>query len=691
MDVKVSLTLTVLNNDSIFPAIRVITLCPKNPSIVVGRASRSPNKALYCATDNAWLDSPVISRDHAIITLDSKRQSLTLQDTDSLHGTRLNDFQMTSFIPANLYNGDNVTFGAEVKRGSKIFAACTLQVKFDFFPYMETSNFELFESSDSDNRFSQNENDEDNDISEFISRIGRGFTKASLNERLKAISATESSGAVLYSNNQNNFYGDMNHRSQLGTHQNKKSSLKIKKNGIQVGTSICDIKSCTNSSAIIREKNDCQFSSDSFPRYLGDINTGLCNSEMFELPNTIDLRNKDISIVPFSQTNNIDNSLDARSYLDRSTETRALVGTTSSNESQNLLCYRNSRYKLSRNSLDDNMVSYHQISPQAGDYKHEDRPHLNRTFHEYPQSKSVLASKRMTSSPSMTLLASPQAEYFSPSSWEKSSYSDDVPFLRAANRNKNISKSGTGCVNDSKKRWSRILDDSIDKSFYFKAREFNKAHFHSMTRQEKCTPFQQVQPGIYQQDRNSGNLQASCRGYNYVSLAPTLCGDDKKSSDIDNSITKGYLSIEKSQDSKSWNHKPSLSPLMNNIKSCRAQQKSLVALSTKDTQAKNVLEINEASNLESMRQSDGTKRKFRAISGDNNREQEICSQPEVLLRESDENSNKVSEPLEFSVKTDGRPKKRQRYLERFGYAALGGFAAAAGLFSLLVTTAPEFS
>lgn len=690
MEIKVSLTLTALNNDSIFPSIRMITLCPKNPSIVVGRASRSPNKALHCAIDNAWLDSPVISRDHAIITLDSKRQSLTIQDTDSMHGTRLNDFQMTSHIPANLYNGDNVTFGAEVKRGSKIFAACTLQVKFDFSPYMETSSFELFESSDSDNRFSQSENNEENDISEFISRIGRGSTKASLHERLKAISAIESSGALLYSNNRNNFYGDMNHRSQLDTHQKKKSLLKIK-NGIQAGSSICDIKSCTNSSAIIREKNDCQFSSDSFPQYLGDINTGLCNSEMFELSNTLDLRNKEISIVPFSQTNNIDNSLDARSYLDRSAETRRLAGPTTSNESQNLLCYRNSRYKLSRNSLDDKMVSYHQVSPLAGNYKHKDSPHLNRTLHEYPQSKSVLASNSMTSSPSMTLLASPPAEYFSPSSWEKSSYSDDEPFLSPANRHKSISKSGTNCKDDSKKRWSRILDDSIDKSFYFKAREFNKAHFHSMTRQEKYTPFQQVQPGIYQQERNPGNLHTSCRGYNYLSLAPTLCGDDKKSSDIDNSITERYLSLEKSQDSEPWNHKPSISPFMDNIKSCQAQQKSLAALSCKDIQAKNVLEINEASNPVSFRQSDGAKRKFRAISGDSNREQETCSQTEVLLRECDENSVKVSEPLEISVKADGRPKKRQRYLERFGYAALGGFAAAAGLFSLLVTTAPEFS
>lgn len=56
-------TLTPLDESEDF--IRVFTLNPTTDHLDVGRASKNESKALIAAQNNAWFDSPIISRHHA--------------------------------------------------------------------------------------------------------------------------------------------------------------------------------------------------------------------------------------------------------------------------------------------------------------------------------------------------------------------------------------------------------------------------------------------------------------------------------------------------------------------------------------------------------------------------------------------------------------------------------------------------
>jgi pSer/pThr/pTyr-binding forkhead associated (FHA) protein len=139
-------------NGSISPAERIFTLSPDRLSILIGRASKSISKGLLGATDNAWFDSPVMSRDHAELVFNTedkvypishptaisqanKNQTITIQDIGSMHGTYLNTAELARKQPTVLRDGDNLVFGAEVRRGPETFPACAFRVNYKFFPY----------------------------------------------------------------------------------------------------------------------------------------------------------------------------------------------------------------------------------------------------------------------------------------------------------------------------------------------------------------------------------------------------------------------------------------------------------------------------------------------------------------------------------------------------------------------------
>lgn len=56
-------TLTPLDDSEDFT--RVFALNPTTDHLNVGRASKNESKALVAAQNNAWFDSPIISRHHA--------------------------------------------------------------------------------------------------------------------------------------------------------------------------------------------------------------------------------------------------------------------------------------------------------------------------------------------------------------------------------------------------------------------------------------------------------------------------------------------------------------------------------------------------------------------------------------------------------------------------------------------------
>ncbi len=52
-----------------------------------------------------------------------------------MHGTFVNKYQLEREAPMTIGNGDVLTFGAEVKRGSEVFPPCSFKVNYDFVPY----------------------------------------------------------------------------------------------------------------------------------------------------------------------------------------------------------------------------------------------------------------------------------------------------------------------------------------------------------------------------------------------------------------------------------------------------------------------------------------------------------------------------------------------------------------------------
>ena len=96
---------------------RYLTLEAPSYSVHIGRGSRSGSKDLYPAENNAWFDSRVMSRDHAILKAQLGTKTLTIEDVGSMHGTYLDDVKLSKFQPQVVHDGDAIVFGAEVSRG----------------------------------------------------------------------------------------------------------------------------------------------------------------------------------------------------------------------------------------------------------------------------------------------------------------------------------------------------------------------------------------------------------------------------------------------------------------------------------------------------------------------------------------------------------------------------------------------
>ncbi|KAI9048669.1 hypothetical protein LZ554_007500 [Drepanopeziza brunnea f. sp. 'monogermtubi'] len=147
METQVIVSLIDLNGDCSIPN-RTIALNHKNNSVPIGRASKTVNKGILAAEDNAWFDSPVVSRNHAKLKMDFNSKKLTIEDIGSMHGTFLNHKQLLSDDPTVINNGDDLVFGTEVKRGPETFSACSFRVYYITAPYKASNTFAFPDSSE---------------------------------------------------------------------------------------------------------------------------------------------------------------------------------------------------------------------------------------------------------------------------------------------------------------------------------------------------------------------------------------------------------------------------------------------------------------------------------------------------------------------------------------------------------------
>jgi pSer/pThr/pTyr-binding forkhead associated (FHA) protein len=135
--------------DVLFPE-RRITLYDGKDSITIGRASKISTKGFVAGIDNAWFDSPVMSRLHArlfarmdqkvrrcnppvpiaLLTVDQK---VEIRDLGSLHGTYVNDGErLAADELRELQDGDTLRFGAPIWRGQDQFVPTKVTVGLQF-------------------------------------------------------------------------------------------------------------------------------------------------------------------------------------------------------------------------------------------------------------------------------------------------------------------------------------------------------------------------------------------------------------------------------------------------------------------------------------------------------------------------------------------------------------------------------
>lgn len=92
---------------------------PLNSTFAIGRSSRNTTKPeLMPASDNAYIDSPVVSRDHAVLSANASSglPQVYVSDSGSMHGTLVNGVKLVPKTPHPLSTGDLLQFGADVNR-----------------------------------------------------------------------------------------------------------------------------------------------------------------------------------------------------------------------------------------------------------------------------------------------------------------------------------------------------------------------------------------------------------------------------------------------------------------------------------------------------------------------------------------------------------------------------------------------
>ncbi|KAF7858429.1 hypothetical protein EAF04_009030 [Stromatinia cepivora] len=126
---------------------RVINLNPTQRVLQIGRASKSPIKGLSGATNNAWFDSPVMSRNHAEIIYIPSENVIQIRDVGSMHGTFVNGEKLGDEAKTLNIN-DRIVFGIAVRRGMDMFPACHFNVNYQVLPWKKPNSYTVPDSSD---------------------------------------------------------------------------------------------------------------------------------------------------------------------------------------------------------------------------------------------------------------------------------------------------------------------------------------------------------------------------------------------------------------------------------------------------------------------------------------------------------------------------------------------------------------
>lgn len=690
MSIQAKITFTSLN-DSIFPAKRVITLNSRLSKITVGRASKSSSKSLFSAGDNAWFDSPVMSRDHAEISLDSKCETLLLRDVGSMHGTSINNSQLVSYVPTSLCNGDVVIFGTEVKRGTETYPPCKFIVNYEISSQKTANTFAYPESSDFD---------DDDDISLGESDIEQNQVIGTVNDRnIKTIdSLLDSNHSPRISSNSNVAPISINEKVEGKVLESKKPATEKTTGGLEDIKKYRDLGKITpKSKEHTTSKSDDGRQSSLNPNSQNPIGLGILNvpkgiTETQKLDT-----NKPTEKSTYSEASPRIAEAEAEASGDNiknTTKPCNLANEPSINYySSDGESDTQSEYRLSsctdeelRVLLDDDLNSNHGSSLTFYNYdNHRDK----KDKEQYNSSQCTAAESRL--SPSITSTQYFMSSVTSSSRSVLSEHDDKCSIKSDENVLKNLTpqreKNLQTRVNRPSKSEETLEEERLRKLAFFKAREYNKAKFNLQAnkddRTSQNTPLKRQLPkqtcfkspkALDEQsfvstliDNNQNDSPQKINGFNQYSLINISTPEDMKRDVNCGSSTDSSAVLNSGEEFTSK-------------KAIKYQNENKLSVLSPTSNC------NESGSLKCR------KRKADELSGNSEDEVESCTIDSFFAPRDTINKNSAEAYHEKSTSYHSAPlSKRRKIMESLGYVALGSFAAAAGLFSVLVATAPEFS
>ncbi|KAL8904355.1 MAG: hypothetical protein Q9207_003334 [Kuettlingeria erythrocarpa] len=95
---------------------RIITFDAPDTPIIIGRASKTTSKGLVGLPENAWFNSPIMSREHGKMFMTSTG-AVHIEDCASTHGTFIEPRRLEPKKSYKLSDGDVVTFGSTITSG----------------------------------------------------------------------------------------------------------------------------------------------------------------------------------------------------------------------------------------------------------------------------------------------------------------------------------------------------------------------------------------------------------------------------------------------------------------------------------------------------------------------------------------------------------------------------------------------
>ncbi|KIW08900.1 hypothetical protein, variant 2 [Verruconis gallopava] len=151
---------------------RVISSESSCGPIQIGRASKTERKQLIPAKDNMWISNPVISRNHAVLTIEKSNlfdaSCVYLEDAGSSHGTFVNNTPIKPRDRRQISSGDLIQFGNKVQRGTDEYDPPVYKVTIEHLQRPQTESL----SSSTGRSISVPEESEESDVDESNSAVG---------------------------------------------------------------------------------------------------------------------------------------------------------------------------------------------------------------------------------------------------------------------------------------------------------------------------------------------------------------------------------------------------------------------------------------------------------------------------------------------------------------------------------------